>query len=214
MPGVLTCLIFLAVLPQAPGVRRSPSASPTRSGFMLHHCGQKVTQCRRQPQLIPRQSKSLDNWPAKGHKARKDPALTFPRNAAWADPYTSTREIGVPNSLLTVRGETVNRLAFTTNPQLARKAERIGSVATGTAQLLAMRAARRSADRGVDDFRMPGALKENAGVGPRPEARARVVAQGRAFDRQRARVVVTDEEDGAAALAGMIVADNCALDLE
>jgi hypothetical protein len=35
---------------------------------MFHRCGHTVTQCRRQPQLVPPQSKSLDNWPATGTK--------------------------------------------------------------------------------------------------------------------------------------------------
>ena len=74
MPGVLTCLIFRAVLLQALAVRRSPSSLPKRSGSMLPRCGHTVTQCRRQPQLVSRRSKSLDNWPAPGNKARKGPA--------------------------------------------------------------------------------------------------------------------------------------------
>src|SRR6185503_12782520 len=68
----------------------------------------------------------------------------------------------------------------------------------------------RSAHRRARDDRLSLADVEHAGVVL--ELVARVAAQLRVADRHRARLVVADEEDGAAALLGVVLLDDGPVD--
>jgi hypothetical protein len=69
----------------------------------------------------------------------------------------------------------------------------------------------RSVDRGAGHDRAAAAVEEDARETGREELPARVVVQRGVLDGQRALVLVHDEEDPAAALAGMVAADDGAL---